>query len=72
MPGRFACVRAQEHGQPRDRFLVIFPASANIADPGGEVGNGDELVIQPRKIGDEFKAHHTGLAFTTGDQFGQA
>ena len=72
MPGRFACVWAQKHGQPRDGFLVIFTAPANIADPGGEVGNGDEFVVQPREISDEFQTHHTGLAFATGNQFGQA
>src|SRR5690349_21477516 len=46
---------------------IIFSAPAYIADPGGEVGHGNELIPQPCEIGQKAAVHLACLAFITGD-----
>ncbi len=64
--GWAARVGIQYHLQPGDRFLIVFPAAAHIADPGREIRHGDELVIEPGEIGEELQVHHPSLTLRAG------
>ena len=64
--GRLAGVRIQQHAQPGKGLLVVVPATADIADPGGEIRDQDKFLTQPGKVGDETQAHHAGLTFIAG------
>jgi len=61
-----------EHGiQPGYRLRIVIPSPAKVANPGGEIGHRDQLLVKPGKIGDVLQTHNPGLAFGTGhDIFG--
>ena len=61
-------VGAEQHGQPGYGSGVIFPPVADVADPGREIGYGDQFIAQPGEIGNEAHMHHSSLAFSTGDR----
>src|SRR5512142_82331 len=70
-PGGLAGVGTEQHGQPGDGLLVVFPAAADIADPGREIRHGDQLVAQPGKVGNVLQAHDACLALVTGQELGR-
>ena len=61
--GRAACLRVQQGVQPLDGARVILPASAYITHPGGEIGDGDQLVVKPGEIGQVTQTQDTCLTF---------
>ena len=54
--------------EPGDGVLIVFAPAAYVAHPGGEVWHGDQLVVQPGKVGDQLPAQHAGLAFRADAQ----
>ena len=55
-------IRAEEHCQPGDGLLIVFAPATHVADPGGEVGDGDEFLVQPGEVGDKAQVHEAGGA----------
>src|SRR5690606_16739281 len=60
-----SCVGVEDHRQPRDGTFVEVPLAAHITDPGGKVGNHDQLLSQVGEVGDKTQVHHTSRTFTT-------
>ena len=54
--------------EPGNGVFVVFPPPAYVAHPGGEIRHGDQLVVQPGKVGDQFPAQNAGLAFKADAQ----
>src|SRR3990170_4871773 len=67
---RLTRVGAEQHGQPRDGFFVIFAFAAHIADPGWEMWHGDQFVAQPGKVRDQAGMHDAGGAFVAWYRLG--
>ncbi len=61
-----AGMRRQKEGYLVDRMLIVLAAAANIADPGGKIGHGDQLIHQPGEIRDACRFHVPGLADGAG------
>ena len=51
--------------QLAERIGIIFSSAAYITNPGRKVGNGNQFIAQPRKIGDVIAMHLPGLTFVT-------
>ena len=47
-------------------FVVIFALAADVADPGGEIGDGDQFIVQPGEIRDSGLMHLPDIALTAG------
>jgi hypothetical protein len=60
---RLTRIWIQERAEPGQRLLVVIPATADIADPSGEVRHEDEFLTQPGKVGNETQAHDASLTF---------
>ena len=65
-------IRVQDHIQPHDRLGVIFTPAAYITDPGREVRHTDQLIGQPRKVGNMAWLKNTSVALITGEIFGES
>ncbi len=59
--------RAEQQRQLVDGFQVIFALAANVADPGREIGNGDQLFFHPGEIRNMRLVHLPDIAFTARD-----
>lgn len=59
--------REEQHGQVIQSLHVIFAPSAHIANPGGEIGNGNHLVTQPGEISDVGFSHLPDIAIAARD-----
>lgn len=55
--GRFPGIGTEEHGQPGDGLLIVFPLPAHIAHPGWEVGDGDQFLPEPGEVGNVTQVH---------------
>lgn len=58
----FTGMRSQKQRYLVDCMLIVFTSAADIADPGGEIGYGDQFIHEPGKIGDARGLHVTRLA----------
>src|SRR3990170_1040097 len=65
MSGRFAGIRVQDHIQPLYRFFVVFALSAHITNPCWEMRHSDQLLAEPREIGNATRQHNACMALTT-------
>lgn len=61
--GWLPSIGAEEHGQPRDRALVIFAFAAHVTDPRREVWHRDQLFTKPGKVGDVAQMHYARGTF---------
>jgi len=68
--GRSSRVRAEEHCQPRDGAFIVFAFAAHVANPGGEIGNGDEFLSEPGEVGDVPHVHDARGTFMAGGLIG--
>jgi len=59
--------RIEQHREMIDSFSIIFALSADIADPRGEIGYGDQLTIQPGEIGHAGFVHLPNITFAAWD-----
>lgn len=59
---RFAGVGVEEHCQPGDGLLIVFAPPAHVTYPGGKIGDGDQLISKPRKIGEVANVHNSCCA----------
>lgn len=62
-PGRVSSVRVKEHGQPRNGTFIVFAFPAHITYPGREVGDRDQFIPKPGKVGDVPDVHDSRVAF---------
>ena len=58
-------VRRQQQAELIQGVHVIFSPAANVAAPSWKIGDRDQLVTQPGKIGNKQPVHLTRLAFGT-------
>ena len=54
--------RVQDGRQPGDGTRVILAPPAQVTDPGGEIGNGNQFFVKPGKVGDLAQVQDPGLA----------
>ena len=70
--GWLAGVWIQQHIQPKDRLLIIFTFTADIADPGGEMRHSDQFVAKPCEVCQQARPHDARVAFIACVGLGRA
>lgn len=63
-------IRAEEHCQPGDGLLIVFAPATHIADPGGEVWDGDQFLSEPGEVGNMAQMHDACGTLVAGVSFG--
>ncbi len=68
--GGFRFGGTEKERQVVERFVVVFQPTANVAQPGGKIGNGDHVFAEPGEISNLRLVHLAYVALAAWDHAG--